>query len=112
MEDAANANEGKRPIAGFERHVQTIVTSITLALLLWVGQSLVDLRDRLTRFEERVVNLQAQVQQGTDDRFRGTDWRREKERIDERFLEMGRRLDKVDADHSLMLKRADPEKRR
>jgi len=84
----------------FERHAQTAAISICLALLFWGASTLVDIRDRISRFEERLVNLQAQVNQGVDDRFRGQDWRREKERLDERFATLLRRVDKLEENHA------------
>jgi len=83
-----------------ERHVQTILVAGTMALLSWVLLSVLDIRDRLTKFEERLATLHAQVNTGTDDRFRGSDWRIQKERLDERFhvltTQVGRLEDRVD----------------
>jgi hypothetical protein len=102
-----NNNELSQPEmyqrSALERHAQTVITAIVLAVLMWVAQSVVDLRDRVIRFEEKITNLQAQVNVGTDDRFRKSDWVREKERLDERFVALklqvekhGDRLDKIE----------------
>ena len=40
---------------GFERHGQTIIGAVLLALLLWAGMTLLDVRDRLGRIETRQV---------------------------------------------------------
>jgi hypothetical protein len=82
------------PKNGIERHIQTIVTSITLALLLWTGMTLVDLRDRLARMEEKNVNLQSLILNFTGDRFTGSDWKREKEVIEERFQRLERDMER------------------
>ena len=80
--------------SALERHAQTVITAVVLAVLMWVAQSVVDLRDRVIRFEEKITNLQAQVNVGTDDRFRKSDWLREKERLDERFSALKNQVDK------------------
>jgi len=35
----------------FEQRVQTVLMTVVTALILWVGNSLLDVRDRLTRLE-------------------------------------------------------------
>lgn len=79
-----------RPKAGIERHIQTLVTSITLALLLWTGVTLVDLRDRLARIEEKQITMNLEVSRAQTDRFTMSDWKREKEILDDRFRRMER----------------------
>ena len=79
-----------------ERHVQTILVAGTMALLSWVLLSVLDIRDRLTKFEERLATLHAQVNTGTDDRFRGSDWRIQKERLDERFQALKKQVDHLE----------------
>ena len=68
-----------------EQHLQTIITAILLALLLWTGNTLLDIKQKVTTLEIQVQVMQAQLQAGVDDRFRGADWRREKEVLEERF---------------------------
>ena len=77
-----------------ERHIQTIIVAASMAILSWVLLSVLDIRDRLVKFEERLSSVQATVNAGTDDRFRGQDWRIQKERLDERFTELKNRVDK------------------
>jgi TolA-binding protein len=88
-EETAPAQQVK---GGIERHIQTLVTSITLALLMWTGLTLVDLRDRLARMEEKIISLNADLTRAQADRFTMTDWKREKENLEERF----RRLERED----------------
>ena len=78
---------------GFERHAQSALTAAAVALLVWSGSTLVELRDRLTKMEERLATLNVQVNTGIDDRFRGTDWRREKQVLDERFTDLKRNVE-------------------
>jgi len=90
-----------------ERHVQTILVAGTMAILSWVLLSVLDIRERLTKFEERLATLSGQVNSGTDDRFRGQDWRREKSLLDERFdrlrVQVEKNADKV-VDHEERIK--------
>jgi len=76
-----------------ERHIQTVLTGIVAALLAWVGVSLLDLRDRTTRLEVQTLNVEALIREGAADRFRLSDWAREKARLDERYLDLARRVD-------------------
>jgi hypothetical protein len=78
----------RRP--GIERHIQTIVTSITLALLMWTGMTLVDLRDRLARMEEKMISQAAEVQAAKAEKFTHNDWKREKEILAEQFKRLER----------------------
>ena len=78
-----------------ERHIQTIIVSATIALLGWQLLTTLEIRDKLGRFEERLLSLQAQVNSGVDDRFRGTDWRREKEIIEQRFDRIEKMIDRT-----------------
>ena len=82
-----------------ERHIQTILTGVVAALLAWVGVSLLDLRDRVTRVEVQVLNMQSLIADGTADRFRGVDWLREKARLDDRFFSLQRRVDQLEEEH-------------
>jgi len=79
---------------GFERHIQTLVTSITLALLMWTGVTLIDLRDRLARMEERLISVKAELLISQENKFSATEWRREKEIIEDRFRRLERDLER------------------
>jgi hypothetical protein len=83
----------RRRQGAMERHIQTVLTGIVAALLAWVGVSLLDLRDRTTRLEVQTLNVEALVREGAADRFRLSDWAREKTRIDERYSDLARRVD-------------------
>lgn len=77
-----------------EQHLQTIITAVLLALLLWTGNTLLDIRQKVTTLEVQVQVMQSQLQSGVDDRFRGSDWRREKEILDDRFKRIEAEIDK------------------
>jgi outer membrane murein-binding lipoprotein Lpp len=44
--------EGK---SALERHAQTVIGAMVLALLLWAGSTLLDVRDRVVRIETQSV---------------------------------------------------------
>jgi hypothetical protein len=68
-----------------ERHTQTIIVAILLALLLWAGATLLTIRDDVIAMKVQVAQMQSDLRNAGDDRFRGTDWRREREIIEQRF---------------------------
>lgn len=68
-----------------ERHTQTIIVAILLALLLWTGATLLTIRDDVITMKVQVAQLQSEIRNAGDDRFRGSDWRREREIIEARF---------------------------
>lgn len=85
---------GITPRSGLEQHIQTVITVVVGALLLWTGSTLVDIKQEVTTLKVQVVMMQSQLQAGVDDRFRGSDWRREKEIIDDKFRRIESELDK------------------
>ena len=107
-----NAMTPRKPYPGpdrrktdVEKHVQTVIVAVLLALLLWAGNSLLEIKNDVTTMKVQVATLTSEVRSGTDDRFRGTDWRREKQLLDDRFIELRNhvkdidgRLDKLEAE--------------
>ena len=60
-------NEDK---SGIERHTQTILSSVVLALLLWTGATLLDIQNRVVRIEsynvaraENLADVKAQLEE-------------------------------------------------
>ena len=84
----------------FEQHAQTILTSIILAAIVGSGALLVGLHNDVQVMKAQLNFVNQQLKDGVDDRFRGSDWRREKERLDERHLQILQRIDKLEAAHS------------
>ena len=84
----------------FEQHAQTILTSIILAALVGAGALLVTLHNDVQVMKAQLTFVNDQIKQGVDDRFRGADWRREKERLDERFLNLLKRVERLESSHS------------
>lgn len=67
-----------------ERHVQTVLGAIIIALILWVGNTLTTnqtqmaiMHTNLTVLTDEVSKLRAKVEQGVDDRYRASDARRD-----------------------------------
>jgi hypothetical protein len=71
--------------SNIERHIQTIITALLLALLIWNGTTMLSMRDDVTTLKVQVANMDGQLRSAGDDRFRGADWRREREIIEQRF---------------------------
>jgi len=46
---------------GFERHIQTVIQVIITALLLWVGNAVLNVRDSAIRLEEKYSQTRSDV---------------------------------------------------
>jgi hypothetical protein len=84
----------------FEQHAQTILTSIILAAIVGSGALLITLHNDVQIMRTQLAYVNEQLKIGVDDRFRGSDWRREKERLDERFLNLLQRVERLEASHA------------
>ena len=80
-----------------ERLLQTIIVAVTLGALGWTGTTLWNMREELARMGERLAGVQAALADGAADRFRSTDWARERSRLDERHIDLERRVEKLEA---------------
>ena len=95
--------EERRKVGSVERHIQTVVQAGLLAVLLWIGGTVVDVRDRINRMEEKMVSLGMQVEEqkstaarNMDDRWRGSDHRAYAAAIEKKFADMEREHDKME----------------
>jgi hypothetical protein len=93
------------PPGAVERHAQSIVAALILAGVLWVGNILIDLRDRMSRAEEKdsaqtqlITGLSTQVQISLSDRYTSTDARREFGELYRRLELLDDKIDKVERD--------------
>ena len=84
----------------FEQHAQTILTSVILAAVIGAGALLVNLQNDVQVMKAQLSFVNEQLKQGVDDRFRGSDWRREKERLDERFSNLLQRVERIESVHA------------
>lgn len=63
-------DERTGPAGGIERHAQTVIAMLLLALLSWAGVTLLDVRERLTRIETRQlgdVESKRSIEQSVDE---------------------------------------------
>lgn len=75
----------KPPIIGMERHVQTIIQVVLVALILWSGQSTLEIKDKVARLEEQIRALSKDVATSSNDRYTGAQAARDNEAIHRRF---------------------------
>ena len=83
----------------FEQHAQTILTAIILAAIVGSGGLLMGLHNDVQVMKAQLNYVNEQLKSGVDDRFRGSDWRREKERLDERFINLMNRVERLEDAH-------------
>jgi len=76
-----------------ERHVQTIIAAILLALVLWTGNTLIDIKTDVTTLKVTVSQLKDDIRDSAESRFTISDWRREREVIEQRFNRVEAELD-------------------
>jgi hypothetical protein len=88
-------NEEKRPSL-FEQHAQTGLAVIATTLLIGSGGLLIGMRDDVRVLQRDVQHLTEKLQTAGDDRFRGSDWRREERVIVDRFNRIELRLEKLE----------------
>jgi hypothetical protein len=88
-----------------EKHVQTIVVGVCMALLLWAGATMIDMKERQSRLEEKmtgliamVTSLQGQLVVAAEDRYRSVDARRDFESRDKRIEAHDARIDRLEAE--------------
>jgi len=52
-----------------ERHIQTVIQIILVALLLWSGNSIIELKDKMARVETQLVAIQTAQTTASTDRY-------------------------------------------
>ena len=72
----------------WEQHAQSITAAITLAVLVGAGALLLSMRDDISSMKTQLQFMTEKLNSAGDDRFRGSDWRREKQSLDERHLQL------------------------
>jgi hypothetical protein len=56
-----------------ERHLQTVLQAVAVAMLLWAGTSIQDAREKIARMEERISEFRVQLTAASDGRYRTND---------------------------------------
>jgi hypothetical protein len=109
IEKSKDTGVDRRSAGALERHIQTIVQAALLAVLLWIGGTVVDVKDRVNRIEERAIALSSLVEdmrienkRTTDDRWRGADHREYARHIDTKFSAIEKMIEKLEGRVSSM----------
>ena len=80
----------------WEQHAQSITAAITLAVLIGAGTLLLTMRDDISSMKTELKFMSEKLNNAGDDRFRGSDWRREKSLLDERFFDLRSQVKELD----------------
>lgn len=77
----------------FERHLQTGIQVVLVALIIWFGQSTLDVKDKVARLEEQIRGLQRDFTTANTDRYTGQQATREFEALGNRIGTLERSVD-------------------
>ncbi len=87
-----------------ERHIQTVLAAVIVALLSWGGFTLTEvslqtavLAERVATLSVKVAALEQKVDKGTEDRYRAADARRDLALRDQRLQTLEQRLARLEA---------------
>lgn len=82
-----------------EQHIGTIMQAVVIGLLAWSLKTNVDTTTQLGVLQAEVRNLQTTVQQGTNDRYRGSDAARDLAAVWAELNRHSTRMDGMEAKH-------------
>lgn len=89
---------------GIERHIQTIIVGISLALLAWVGLTLTQNVETMARVDEKVKNmeinlneLKREVKVATKDRYTWKDAQADQRALNYQLEALDTRITKIEA---------------
>jgi len=82
-----------------EQHIGTIMQVLIVGLLAWSLKTNVDLTTQMGVVQAEVRNLQLTVQQGTNDRYRGSDAARDLAAVWGELNRHSARMDGLEAKH-------------
>lgn len=68
-----------------ERHLQTAIQVVLVTLIIWFGQSTLDVKDKVARLEEQIRALQKDVSAASSDRYTNSQATRDIELINGRI---------------------------
>lgn len=74
-----------KPTSVLERHLQTGIQVILVALIIWFGQSTLDVKDKVARLEEQIRSIQKDITTASADRYTGTQATRDFESLNRRL---------------------------
>jgi hypothetical protein len=108
-QESVDTGVDRRSAGALARHIQTMVQAALLAVLLWIGGTVVDVKDRVNRIEERAIALSSLVEdmrienkRTTDDRWRGADHREYARQVETKFLAIEKMIEKLEGRLSSM----------
>lgn len=79
-----------------ERYFQNAVSVVLLALMSWVGTTVLDTKERVIRMEERTASLTFQIKDASEDRYRGRDAARDQAIATSERIRIDARVDDID----------------
>jgi hypothetical protein len=74
----------------FERHAQTVIQVILVAVLIWAGQQLIQTSHRVVSLEVKVQALEVSMTGNMDDRYRARDAQRDFDALRREMAESNR----------------------
>ena len=86
----------QREITRWEQHLGAVVQVVIVALLLWSGKSLVELREKVAVMQVEVSALSNTVSQGSSNAYRVTDAARDLARVDTTIVNLERRVQNLE----------------
>ena len=90
-----------------EQHGQSILASIVLVLLVWVGKTVSDnviqtatMKAQLSSVVQSIELIRLDLQKSTDDRYRGSDARRDLNAIYTEINKLNSKVERIDREQS------------
>lgn len=77
----------------FERHLQTGIQVVLVALIIWFGQSTLDVKDKVARLEEQIRSVQRDLSSANADRYTSQQASRDFESLTGRITTLERSVD-------------------
>lgn len=77
----------------FERHLQTGIQVVLVALIIWFGQSTLDVKDKVARLEEQIRGLQRDFTTATTNRYTSDQAARDFEAVSNRVTLIERAIE-------------------
>lgn len=81
------------PPSLMERHIQTAIQIVLVALIIWFGQSTLDVKDKVARLEEQIRSVQRDLTSAHADRYTSAQATRDFEALSNRMTLMERALE-------------------
>jgi len=85
--------------APFERHVQTVIQVIVIAIVAWVGKTTQDSSIEIARLSERIEGMKSNIKtlsNKVNDRYTSDDAVKDMQIIDRRFQGFGERFERIE----------------